>query len=125
MKVWKHDTKKIGGKHYICGIKFVREKGSYPDFILENHSCFNRQLFDENNLLMWEVIKNKTFNKREPISIINTPFIIVESPQHYEPPHNISEIEIVKARVVELENKLTSIYEKFEAQNDKDKTSNN
>ncbi len=68
--IFKYDTKKINGKHYIVTSRLISEKGK-PDNILEFDKPFDREMLDDNNKLQWrvETIDGKTNIIKDPISL--------------------------------------------------------
>ena len=78
--IFKYNTKKINGKHYLKGIRLVREKG-IVDYVLEDDENFDEELVDENFKLQWELVKNPEYVSGLFPQKTNRPYILIRSMQ--------------------------------------------
>ena len=78
--IFKYDTRKINEKHYLTGIRLIRERG-HADYILEDDKNFDEELVDENFKLQWEFVKNPEYLPDLLPQKINRLYILVRSVQ--------------------------------------------
>ena len=77
--IFKYDTKKINGKHYIVSSRLKSEHGE-PDYILEFDQAFTKSMTNEDGKLQYRVELNPAYDISKPVGKDNQIYTFILDP---------------------------------------------